>query len=301
VSGPVSFGVLFPFVDGLVTSGPFLRQFLATAEAGGADSVWSVEHVVVADDYEPRYPYSADGRMPSGPGVTPMPDPLELLAFAAAASERLLLATGVVVAPLHSPAVLAKRAATVDVLSGGRMRLGLGIGWQKEEYEAVGVPFGDRGRRLEEGIGAMRALWAGGPASYEGRYVSFDRVHLNPVPVAGTIPIVLGGNSEPAVARVARLADGWLPYTLGPEEFAATATRLRAQLAEAGRAEDAVEITVWPGSADPRRELEVDWVRRYVEAGATRLLILPRLRTADQLPAFAGQLARYRAEVIDRL
>ena len=297
----VRFGVLFPFVEGLVDSGPFLRQFLATVEGCGADSVWSVEHVVVADDYQPRYPYSTDGRMPSAPGVTPMPDPLELLAFAAGVTDRLLLATGVVVAPLHSPVLLAKRVATVDALSGGRVRLGLGIGWQKEEYDAVGAPFSDRGARLEEGIAAMRTLWAGGPASFDGRYTSFDRVHLSPGPTRGAVPIILGGNSRPAVERAARVADGWLPYTLDPDAFTAGAARLRAATRAAGRVEDAVEITAWPGSADFRRELEVDWVRRYVDGGATRLLITPRIRTPDQLGALADQLNRYRSEVLERL
>ena len=297
----VRFGVLFPFVDGLVNSGPFLRRFLATVEECGADSVWAVEHVIVADDYQPRYPYSADGRMPSAPGVTPMPDPLELLAFAAGVTDRLLLCTGVVVAPLHSPVLLAKRVATVDALSGGRMVLGLGIGWQREEYDALGAPFSDRGARLEEGIGVMRALWAGGPASFRGRFTTFDRVHLSPGPERGTVPIVLGGNSPPALERAARVADGWLPYTLGPAEFAAGAERLRAATVAAGRPAGAVEITAWPGSADHRREFEVDWVRGYLEGGASRLLLNPRIRTPDQLDAVADQLTRYRTEVLDRL
>ena len=182
----------------------------------------------MADDYEARYPYSADGRMPSAPGTTPMPDPLELLAFAAAVTDRLMLGTCVVVAPLHSPAVLAKRAATVDVLSGGRLILGLGIGWQREEYAAVGAPFTERGPRLEESVAAMRALWAGGPATYHGRYVSFERVHLTPAPTRGAVPILLGGNSAPAVRRAGRLAEGWFPYTLGPAELAERADLLRA-------------------------------------------------------------------------
>jgi probable F420-dependent oxidoreductase len=298
----LSFGVLFPFVDGLITSGPFLADFLAVVEASGADSVWSVEHVVVAEDYEPLYPYSADGHMPSGPGVvTPMPDPIELLAFAAARTERLLLATSVVVAPLHPPAVLAKRAATVDLLSGGRLLLGLGIGWQKEEYAAVGVPYRQRGARLEECIGALRALWAGGPATFHGHFVDFDRVHLAPAPARPAIPIVLGGNTEAAVDRAGRLAEGWYPYTLDPDQFAAAAGRLRAASAAAGRAPDAVEITAWPGSADPARELDPDWVGRYVAAGASRLIVAPRVRRPDQLDRLAAQLERYRTEVVEPL
>jgi probable F420-dependent oxidoreductase len=230
-----------------------------------------------------------------------MPDPLELLAFAAAVTDRLMLGTCVVVAPLHSPAVLAKRAATVDLLSGGRMMLGLGIGWQREEYAAVGAPFTDRGPRLEEGIAAMRALWAGGPATYHGRYVSFDRVHLTPAPAGGAVPIILGGNSAPAVRRAGRLAEGWFPYTLGPAELAERAGLLRAAALDAGRPEAAVEITAWPGSADRTRERDPEWVRGYVDAGATRLVILPRIRRPDQLASVGEQVVRYREDVLSRL
>ncbi len=294
----VKLGVLLPFVDALITSGPFLRDFAGTVEESGAESVWSVEHVVIADDYEPRYPYSADGKMLSPPGTYPIPDPLELLAFVAAASERLQLGTAVVVAPLHSPAVLAKRAATIDRLSGGRMVLGLGIGWQREEYEAVGVPFRDRGRRLEECIAAMRVLWAGGPASFEGTYVAFDRVHPMLTPLRGSIPIVLGGSSEPAAERAGRLADGWFPFTIGPDEFAERADVVRAAALAAGRDERDVEITVWPGSFDPRSEEDVKWVRTYVDAGATRLVVRARISGTDGLSAVREQLTRYRDEVL---
>jgi alkanesulfonate monooxygenase SsuD/methylene tetrahydromethanopterin reductase-like flavin-dependent oxidoreductase (luciferase family) len=170
-------GMLLPFGPGLVSS-PLLREFAGILEAENVESVWAVEHVVVAASYEPNYPYSADGRMPSAPGAVPMPDPLEVLAHLAATTERLRLGTCVVVAPLHSPVVLAKRVATLDLLSAGRSLLGLGIGWQPEEYAAVGVPFEGRGRRLEECVGAMRALWANDPATYEGDTVSFRDLHL---------------------------------------------------------------------------------------------------------------------------
>jgi probable F420-dependent oxidoreductase len=299
--GDVSLGMLLPFVDGLVTSGPFVRDFAATIEAAGVDSVWAVEHVVVAEDYQPGYPYSADGRMPSAAGSVPMPDPLEVLSFIAGATERLLLGTAVVVAPLHSPVVLAKRAATLDTLSGGRLLLGLGIGWQREEYAAVGAAFDRRGLRLEEGIGAMRALWRDRPASYAGETVSFERLHSLPQPVAGRVPIVLGGNSDAAVDRAGRLADGWFPYTIGPDDLAVQAERLAAAATAAGRQPEDVPITVWPGSNDPTRELEVDWVRRFVDAGATRLVVRPRVTTAADLAAVPSFVARYREDVLARL
>ena len=291
--------MLLPFVDGLITSGAFLKDFARTVEAAGVESVWAVEHVVIAEDYEPRYPYSPEGRMPSAAGAVPMPDPLETLTFLAAASDRLLLGTAVVVAPLHSPVVLAKRAATLANLADGRLLLGLGIGWQREEYAAVGAPFDRRGLRLEEGIGAMRALWRDSPASYHGETVAFERVHSRPQPAGGSVPIVLAGNSDAAVDRAGRVADGWFPYTVGPDELAAGAARLSAAAQAAGRDPADVPITVWPGSADPARELDADWVRRFVDAGATRLIVRPPIRTRDDLDALPGFVDRYRAEVVD--
>jgi len=290
-------GVILPYGSGVVTSPRLLRDFLAAAEEVGVESVWAVEHVVIADGYEPRYPYSPDGRMPSGNVVVPMPDPLELLAFAAAVTERLVLGTAVVVAPLHSPTVLAKRAATVDRLCEGRLRLGLGIGWQVEEYAAVGAAFSERGARLEESIAAMRALWAGSPATFHGRFTSFDRVHLAPQPAAGTVPIVLGGNSSAAVERCARVGDGWFPYTIDPDAFALGVGAVRRGERDAGRPAGAVEVTAWPGSFDPTRDTDAALAARYVAAGADRLVLRPDLSGERPLDTFRRQVTGYREAV----
>ncbi len=293
--------MIAPFADGLITSGAFLADYAGVLEECGVESVWTVEHVVVAENYESRYPYSASGRMGGAPGSVPMPDPLELLAFLACASSTLRLGTAVVVAPLHSPAVLAKRVATVDRLSGGRVELGLGIGWQAEEYAVVGAPFADRGRRLEECVEAMRALWADHPASYSGRYVSFDRVFSEPPPEHGRVPIILGGHSDPAVARAGRMADGWFPFTITPDEFTVKAEAVRAAAVASGRAADSIEMTVWPGSADPAAASSVPWVRRYVEAGATRLVTHAVISRPDELHLLRDQLNRYHDEVASRV
>ncbi|WP_433678633.1 TIGR03619 family F420-dependent LLM class oxidoreductase [Nocardia sp. CA-119907] len=300
-------GMLVPYVDGLATSGTFLREFAAALEECGVESVWTVEHVVVAEDYEPLYPYSKDGRMPGPESAVPMTDPLETIAFMAGASRTLRFGTAMVVAPLHSPVVLAKRAATIDRHSGGRLLLGLGIGWQKEEYAAVGAPFQARGARLEDCIGAMRALWADAPASFHGSHTAFDRLSCVPRPESGAVPIVLGGHSAPAVRRAGLLADGWFPYTIGPADFAAAADRLRDTAVTAGRGEDAVELTVWPGSCDPTREFDPDFVRPYVRAGATRLVLNPPLFGPDSLLGPRGldglrdTVDRYREEVVAKL
>ncbi|MEK0098100.1 LLM class F420-dependent oxidoreductase [Streptomyces sp. A475] len=300
-------GLMAPFTDGLITSGGFLRDLAGTLEECGVESLWTVEHVAVAEGYEPLYPYSKDGRIPGSSGAVPMPDPLETIAFLAGASSSLRFGTAMIVAPLHSPVVLAKRAATIDRHSDGRLMLGLGIGWQKEEYAAVGVPYRERGQRLEECVGAMRALWSGGPASYKGRHVSFEGLHSLPRPAGGSVPVVLGGNSDPAVRRAGRIGDGWFPYTITPGDFARQAGLLREAARGQGRPEDAVEITAWPGSCDRERAGDPSWVRGFVDAGATRLVIAPRIRGSDGLAGPRGldalreQIDRYRAEVLEKL
>jgi probable F420-dependent oxidoreductase len=230
-----------------------------------------------------------------------LPDALEFLSFVAGCSTRLNLGTAVMLAPLHSPAVLAKRVATLDALSGGRVQLGLGIGWQKEEYAAVGAPFRARGARLEECMLAMRALWADSPATFNGEHWQFDRVHSNPKPPRGSVPILLGGNSGPVLDRVGRLGDGWLPFTIGPDEIATSARRIREVAIASDRDPDAIEITAWPGTHDQSSEWDVDYVRRFVAAGATRVLFWPTLNRPDDLPLARRQLERYQEDVLDKL
>ncbi len=154
-----SLGVLPSFRPGVITDPDWVAGFARVCEDGGVESVWAVEHVLVAEDYEPLYPYSEDGQMPGG-GRAVMPDPLEWLSFVAASTSRLTLGTAVLILTQHSPVQIAKRVATLDALSGGRVRLGVGIGWQKEEYAALNIPYSDRGGRLDEYIDAVRASGA---------------------------------------------------------------------------------------------------------------------------------------------
>src|SRR5438270_2972798 len=294
-------GVMAPFAEGLITYGPFLRDFGGVLEECGVESIYTVEHVVVGEEFMRLYAEAIGRALPSGRNRTPMPDPLELLAYLAAVTTTVNLGTAVVVAPLHSPAVLAKRAATVDRLSGGRMRLGLGIGWQEAEYAAVGASFEHKGARLEECIGAMRALWAEAPATYHGRFVNFDDVSALPQPESGRIPIHLGGNSDGAVRRAGRLADGWFPYAITADAFEQQADLLRAAAKDAGRDPADISITAWPGSIDAERETEVPWVQRFVDAGANRLVIRLRPGAPDDLGTLRDQLHRYQDEVLSKV
>jgi probable F420-dependent oxidoreductase len=297
----VKLGVLAPLLPGLADSGEFMREYAALLEDCGVESIWGVEHVVIAHDHEPRYPYSDSGEMGPAFRQLALPDALELLSFVAGASTRLNLGTAVILAPLHSPAVLAKRVATLDSLSGGRVILGLGIGWQKEEYAAVGAPFRARGARLEECMLAMRALWADSPATFRGEHWSFDRVYSNPRPARGSVPILLGGNSDPVIDRIGRLGDGWLPFTIGPDQIAESVSRICKVAEGVGRDPGTIEITAWPGSHDQSSEQDLDYVRRYVAAGASRLLFWPQMSGPDDLVLVREQLERYQDQILDKL
>ncbi|MGB0097660.1 MAG: LLM class F420-dependent oxidoreductase [Solirubrobacteraceae bacterium] len=184
------------------------------AEASGFATLWSGEHVVMVDRLASPYPYSAD-RQFAVPAAADWLDPMVGLSFVAAATDRIEIATGVLLAPEHNPVLLAKQAASLDVLSGGRLTVGVGIGWSREEFAALGIPFARRGERTAEYIAAMRALWREDIASFDGEFVAFDAVRVNPKPLRDRqIPIVLGGNSDAALRRVAAWGDGWYGFNL---------------------------------------------------------------------------------------
>lgn len=239
---------------------------VGAAEAAGYESLWTVEHVVVPKGYESAYPYSRSGRMAGGVEDFAIPDPLVWLAFAAAASSTIRLATGVMILPQRNPVVLAKEVATLDVLSGGRMLLGVGAGWLAEEFRAIGVPFADRGSRVDEYIRAMRALWSQEVASFDGEFVSFKDVYLRPQPVAGTVPIVVGGHSRRAARRAGELGDGFYPASAAVAELPELVALAREAADRSGRDPDALEITM---AARPDRES----VERMAAAGVDRVVV----------------------------
>ena len=225
-----------------------IRAVAAAAEAVGFATLWAGEHVVLVDQPGSRYPYSGDGRIAVPPGADWL-DPLLALSFAAAVTTRIGLATGVLLLPEHNPVVAAKQAATLDVLSGGRFTLGVGIGWSAEEFAALGVPFAGRGRRTAEYVAAIRVLWADDVASFSGEFTRFESVRVNPKPVRGRrIPVVAGGNSDAALARVAAFADGWYGFNLPAAAVAERVAALAGQCERRGR--DPRDLTVAVALAD---------------------------------------------------
>ncbi len=201
-----------------------IRAVAVAAEDRGFATLWVGEHVVLVDEPASRYPYSADGRI-AVPADADWLDPLLGLSYVAAVTNRIGLATGILLLPEHNPVLVAKQAATLDVLSGGRLTLGVGIGWLAEEFAVLGVPFARRGERTAEYIEAMRALWADDVTTFHGKFVHFDAIRVNPKPAHGRrIPITVGGNSDAALRRVAAIGDGWYGFNL---PAAAVAERLR--------------------------------------------------------------------------
>src|ERR1700760_1863331 len=222
----------------------------AAAEQSGFATLWSGEHVVMVDRSASRYPYSDDGQI-AVPAAADWIDPLIGLSFAAAATSTIGIATGVLLLPEHNPVLIAKQAATLDTLSGGRFTLGVGIGWSREEFDALGVPFPRRAARTAEYVAAMRALWRDDVASFDGEFVHFDAVRVNPKPVADSgIPIVLGGNSDAALRRVAEYGDGWYGFNLdGVRDVAERVGMLDRLCAERGR--DRADLRVAVALRDP--------------------------------------------------
>jgi probable F420-dependent oxidoreductase len=294
-------GYLPPMTKGFTTNPRYMIPLVEMLEDEGIESIWGVEHVIMAEDYEPLYPYSEDGRAPTAPD-TQMPDPLEWLSFIAARTTKLRLGTSVLIASQHNAVVLAKRVATLDALSAGRFSLGVGIGWQREEYEAVGVAYRDRGRRLDECIDAMRVLWEEDVASFEGRHFRFDKIHLDTRPAqAGGVPILIGGSSEFAARRAGVRGDGFYPYVISPEDYASRIETMRAAALEVGRDPDRLELSVWPGSYDFSRTFDIDLVREYREIGVHRVVVSTVESQSLDIEVQRDFLRRYQDEILAKL
>jgi probable F420-dependent oxidoreductase len=215
-------------------------ELIQAAEEAGFESAWTVEHTVIPKGYQSAYPYTSDGRLPGGEGDFVLPDPQIWMAYVAARSSKIKLATGILILPQHNPVICAKQVATLDHMSNGRVILGIGVGWLKEEFDALGVPFAERGARTEEYMHALRALWTMDAPTYEGRFVRFRDAYMRPKPANGTVPIVIGGHSKAAAARAGRLADGFFPARGASPELLAV---VRGAAEAAGRDPAAVEIT----------------------------------------------------------
>lgn len=230
------------------------RPEIIAAVAGQADelgfaTLWCGEHVVMVDVPASRYPYSSDGRI-AVPSDADWLDPMLALTYAAAHTRSITLATGILLLPEHNPLIVAKQAATIDVLSGGRFALGVGTGWSAEEFAALGVPFARRGARTSEYVQAIREAWKQDVATFHGEFTTFDSVRINPRPVRGRrLPVIVGGTTDAALNRVAAVGDGWYGFSLTVDQVRSRLDVLAAACRERGR--DVGDLYLAVSLADP--------------------------------------------------
>jgi probable F420-dependent oxidoreductase len=266
----MKFGLMFTNT-GFGSYGSGAVDLATAAEAAGFESLWTVEHVVVPSGYTSAYPYDPSGKMAGGAEDFDLPDPLIWLAYVAAVTTRIRLATGILILPQRNPVITAKEVASLDHLSGGRVVLGVGVGWLEEEFRALGVPFARRGKRLDAYIDAMRALWTQDKATVKSDFVEFEDCISRPRPEHGTVPIVIGGHTEAAARRAGRIGDGFFPNgdLDGLKKLFSIA---RAEAEKAGRDPDAVELT--SGAMGGR---DADSVARRIDElaalGVTRVIL----------------------------
>jgi probable F420-dependent oxidoreductase len=247
----------------------FVRAVATTAERLGFSTIWAPEHVVLLEEYASKYPYSS-GKFPAPPD-TPITDPFTTLAYAAACTRTIRLGTGICLVPEHNPLVLAKTVATVDGLSGGRFIFGVGVGWLAEEFQALGISFDRRAQRTREYIEVMRKLWTQHSSSHQGEFVNFTNVLSYPKPVSEKgVPIWFGGESEPALRRVAEYGDGWLGFNLLPHQAAAKVKRIEELLRANGRRRSDVHLAVSPYT----NPIKADDLKRYRDAGVEEIALL---------------------------
>ncbi|MBI2764469.1 MAG: LLM class F420-dependent oxidoreductase [Chloroflexi bacterium] len=272
-------GMMFPLADAAANP-TYAIACAQAAEAAGFHSLWAPEHVVAFDDYESRYPYTADGRVRMGrePGVL---EPLNVLSFIAAATKTIRLGTGIAIVPQRNPVYMAKEVATVDVLSGGRVDFGIGIGWLKEEFGAVHVPWARRGARTMAYVEVMKTLWMDAVSRYEGEFYSLPPVRQYPKPVQKPHPpVIVGGDSDPALERAAQ-ADGWFGFDHDPASAAERVRALTSLLAARGRKRSDVQVIVSPYI----RAVDLDMVKEYREAGVDQLVLVMRGRDQESMIA----------------
>ncbi|MCF8609279.1 LLM class F420-dependent oxidoreductase [Gordonia sp. HY285] len=274
----MKFAVIAPPGAGQSADPDWMATFAQHVETCGFESLVLVEHTVMMSRYSSEYPYDPSGRVDLSADCD-LPDPLDLLSFLAAHTDTLGLATGVLVLPNHHPVVLAKRLATLDRLSKGRLRVCVGMGWMQEELEACDVPFAARGRRADEQIAVLRQLWAGGAGGVDhaGEFFSYHGAVSYPKPAqASGVPIHIGGHSRAAARRAGRLGDGFQPLGVRGKQLIELLDLMRTAADAAGRDADAIDLSL--GHLASRIDLE--GVASLEGIGANRL-VLATTETAD--------------------
>jgi probable F420-dependent oxidoreductase len=265
----VKFDLWVPTASPMAT--PALLDALAAgAEEHGVSTIWVGEHVVLFEQYASHYPYAADGRIPAQSG-TGLLEPMVTLSYVAARTTTVRLGTAMLLLPQRNPVYVAKEVSSLDWLSGGRVDLGVGVGWLREEFDALNVPWERRGRRTDEYLEVLRTLWCDAKSSHHGEMFQLDDCEMYPKPVQQPHPpIHIGGETPAALRRTARHGQGWHTFNRSPAELAAGLAELDGYLAEAGRSRADLRITACPYM----KPLTPELVTQYAEAGADAVAAL---------------------------
>ena len=290
-------GLCIPLVAPCATP-EYIRTLGITAEALGFSSLWVGEHVVLFDEYNSAYPLADDGKMPGDIEDNVELEPFSSLAWLAAHTSRIRLGTGVCVLPQRNPVYTAKEAANVDWLSGGRLNLGIGVGWLAEEYGALDAPFERRGARCRSYIEVMKRLWCDSVSEYEDEFYTLPSCRFYPKPVQKPHPpVIIGGNSDAALRRTAQQGQGWYALGLSPEQLAPGIEKLGALLAQNNRPGDAVSVFACPYPHDYNHEM----IRQYSELGVDELILLDFAPSAGELESLLKKLAAEYMEFVSSL
>ncbi len=253
-----------------MTTCALLDAVATESEARDISTLWVGEHVVLFDQYASSYPYAADGKIPA-PSGTGLLDPIVTLSYLAARTHTVRLGTAMLLLPQRNPVYTAKEVSSLDWLSDGRVDLGIGVGWLKEEFDALNVPWAKRGVRTDDYIEVLRTLWCDDTSSYSGSTYELPPCEMFPKPIQQPHPpLHFGGETDAALRRVARIGQGWHTFNRSPSELAEGLATLDVLLEEAGRSRDELRITVCPYF----NALTPEMVEQYAQAGADAVAAL---------------------------
>ena len=276
----------------------YITTVARAADEIGYSSIWAPEHVVLFDEHEnSRYPYSEDGRIgvPASAGIL---DPFQALTFVAAATKNIRVGTGILLLPQRNPVYTAKAAASLDWLSGGRFDFGIGIGWLREEFESVQVPWPRRAQRTAEYVEVMKRLWMDETSSFDGEFYNLKPARQYPKPVQQPHPpIIFGGESDAALKRVATIGNGWYGFNHDPESAKERLVVLDRLLAENGRSRKDIRVLVCPF----RHRANPEMLEQFAELGVDEVILAAGARTAENMVGRMEELAAELMPTAERL
>ena len=276
-------GVFATFMSPYSTA-EMIQDVARRAEAAGLDSIWMGEHVVLFDEMEFPYPGSADGRIPV-PKDGGLLDTVATFGLLAGCTRSLRFGTGITLVPQRNPIYTAKEFATLDWLTGGRIDLGIGVGWCKEEVLACGYGWEDRGERCDEFLTLMQKLWTERAVTYVGKHVNVQGARLDPKPIQQPhIPIIVGGHSPRGMRRAAKFGSGWYGFGMNPQMTQEVIADLESALAQQGRTRDGFQIIITPNDAD------ADTIREFADLGVDRLVLHLGSQRPEKVDRRLGEL-----------